>query len=277
MAVTLDRDQIDEFAAEHESARVTACPIDPPTRSYPDMTLEDAYAIQAAWIELQVANGSVVTGHKIGLTSRAMQMAMKIDEPDFGALLDYMFIPTGGAIVADEYIDPKIEVEFAFVLHDSLVPHSLGRELTPDDVYAATDYIVPALELIDARSYRVHPDDGRTRTVRDTISDNAANAGIVVGREHVSTADARRGELRWSGAILSRNGVVEETGLGAGVLNDPVMGIVWLANRLQRIGVPLAVGETILAGSFTRPVDCRVGDEFVVDFGSLGRIELDVT
>ncbi len=277
MALTLDRDQIVEIAAAHEEARVTATPIDPVSRAHPDITLDDAYAIQAAWIGLQVGNGSVVRGHKIGLTSRAMQMAMKIDEPDFGALLDYMFITSGGSIAAEHYLDPKIEVEFAFVLQDTLVPHRLDRELTADDVYAATDHIVPALELIDARSYRVHPDDGRTRTVRDTISDNAANAGIVVGSERVSIEEARRGELRWAGAICSRNGVVEETGLGAGVLNDPVMGIVWLANRLQRIGVPLDAGETILAGSFTRPVDCRAGDEFVVDFGHLGCIELNVT
>ena len=277
MALTLDRDQIADIAAAHETARATATAIDPVTRAHPDITLDDAYAIQAAWVDLQIANGSVVRGHKIGLTSRAMQMAMNIDEPDFGALLDYMFIPSGGSIAAADHIDPKIEVEFAFVLQDRLVPHHLDRELTPDDVYAATDHIVPALELIDARSYRVHPDDRRTRTVRDTISDNAANAGIIVGTEQISVESARQGDLRWAGAICSRNGVVEETGLGAGVLDDPVMGVVWLANRLQRIGIPLEAGETILAGSFTRPVDCRAGDRFTVDFGYLGTLELDVT
>lgn len=277
MATTLTADQIAAIAAAHETARATATPIDPVTRAHPDITLEDAYAIQAAWVDLQVANGSVIQGHKIGLTSRAMQMAMNIDEPDFGALLDYMFIPSGGSIAVTDYMDPKIEVEFAFVLSRDLVPHDLGRELTVDDVYAATAHVVPALELIDARSHRVHPDDGRTRTVRDTISDNAANAGIVVGPEHISVDEARNGDLRWAGAICYRNGVVEETGLGAGVLDDPVMGIVWLANRLQNIGVPLVAGETILAGSFTRPVDCRAGDEFVADFGYRGRLELNVT
>ena len=163
------------------------------------------------------------------------------------------------------------------MLQDDLVPHALGRELTTDDVYAATSHVVPALELIDARSYRVHPDDGRTRTVRDTISDNAANSGIIVGDEHISVDEARNGDLRWAGAIAYRNGVVEETGLGAGVLDDPAMGIVWLANRLQGIGIPLTAGETILAGSFTRPIDCRAGDHFRVDFGYLGALTLDVT
>lgn len=277
MAITLSHDQIAEFAAAHERARITAVSIDPVSRAHPDMTLDDAYAIQAAWVDLQVADGAVVKGHKIGLTSRAMQMAMKIDEPDFGALFDYMFMSSGASIEAARYLDPKVEVEFAFVLRDDLVPHDLGRDLTPDDVYAATEHIVPALELIDARSHRVHPADGRTRTVRDTISDNAANAGIVVGSEYVSVDEARNGDLRWAGAICSRNGVVEETGLGAGVLNDPVMGVVWLANRLQGLGIALGAGETILAGSFTRPIDCRSGDHIDVDFGYLGAIDVDIT
>jgi len=277
MARTLSDAQIASIAADHERARVTATSIDPVSRAHPDLTFEDAYAIQAAWIDLQVANGAVVKGHKIGLTSRAMQMAMNIDEPDFGALLDDMFLPSGSSIAAADFLDPKIEVEFAFVLSHDLVPHQLGRDLTSDDVYAATDRVVPALELIDARSHRKHPDDGRTRTVRDTISDNAANAGIIVGDEHVSVDEARNGDLRWAGAICYRNGVVEETGLGAGVLDDPVMGIVWLANRLQHLGIPLVAGETILAGSFTRPVDCRAGDHFRVDFGYLGVLELDIT
>ena len=275
MSTTLGRDLIAAIAADHERARRTATPIDPVTRHHPDITLDDAYAIQAAWVEQMLADGAEIRGHKIGLTSRAMQQAMKIDEPDFGALLDFMFVRSGAMLRAADYLDPKVEVEFAFVLRDGLVPNDLDRDLTPDDVYAATDHIVPALELIDARSHRVHPVDGRTRTVLDTISDNAADAGIVVGTERVTVADARAGRLRWAGAICSRNGVVEETGLGAGVLNDPVMGIVWLANRLRRIGIPLEAGETILAGSFTRPIDCRAGDHFEVDFGDLGVITLD--
>ena len=272
---TLSREQIEALAVEHEQARRSALPIDPVTRRHPDITLDDAYAIQAAWIDLMVADGAAVLGHKIGLTSRAMQQAMKIDEPDFGALLDFMFVPSGATLRAADYLDPKIEVEFAFVLGRRLVPHDLGRDLTLDDVYAATDHIVPALELIDARSHRVHPDDGRTRTVLDTISDNAADDGIVVGAEAMSVADARAGRLRWAGAIWVRNGGVEETGLGAGVLDDPVRGVVWLANRLARIGIPLDAGETILAGSFTRPIDCRAGDRFEVDFGDLGVITLE--
>jgi len=276
VARTLTDEQVAELAADHEQARVTATSIDPVSRRYPDVTLEDAYAIQAAWVALQVESGSVVRGKKIGLTSRAMQQAMKIDEPDYGILFDYMFIPNGGSLVVANHVDPKIEVELAFVLKHDLN----GADVTADDVYDATDHVVAALELIDARSYRVHPDDGVSRTVRDTIADNAANAGIVVGDVKIPIDQVRNGELRWAGAICSRNGVVEETGVAAGVLGDPVQGIVWLARRLHGLGIPLQAGETVLAGSFTRPLDCRVVDEFHVDFASpsldLGVITLSV-
>jgi 2-oxo-hept-3-ene-1,7-dioate hydratase len=273
MARTLDAGTIAALAAAHEQARRTVTPIDPVTRAHPDMTLDDAYAIQRAWIEVRVDAGAVVRGHKVGLTSRAMQVAMKIDEPDFGVLLDDMFIDAGATVRAADYIDPKIEVELAFVLGATLD----GGDITAADVLAATDHITPALELIDARSYRVHPDDGRPRTVRDTISDNAADAGIVIGGVPIAPSFAHDGALRWVGAICKRNGAVEETGLAAGVLDDPVEGVVWLANRLHGLGVELEAGETVLAGSFTRPLDCRAGDHFEVDVGVHGMIELTVT
>jgi 2-oxo-hept-3-ene-1,7-dioate hydratase len=263
---TLSDDQVARIAARHEQARTTVTPMRRVTLDHPDMTLDDAYACQAAWVALQVAEGAEIRGHKIGLTSRAMQSAMHIDEPDYGALLDYMFVPDGATLEAASYVDPKIEVELAFVLGSPL-----GADVDADAVLAATDHIVPTLELIDARSYRVDPDDGVARTVRDTISDNAADAGVVVGSRHFSPGDR---DLRWVGAICKRNGTVEETGLAAGVLDDPVQGVVWLARRLARYGVTLIEGETILAGSFTRPVDCRAGDEFEVDFGDLGVVRL---
>jgi len=276
MARTLNDEQIAALARAHEQARLTASSIDPVSRQFPDVTLDDAYAIQAAWVALQVESGAVVRGKKIGLTSRAMQQAMKIDEPDYGILFDYMFIPDGGSLAMAHHVDPKIEVELAFVLGSDLN----SADVTAEDVYDATDHVVAALELIDARSYRVHPDDGATRTVRDTIADNAANAGIVVGDVKVDVDTVRHGELRWAGAICSRNGVVEETGVAAGVLGDPVQGVVWLAQRLHGLGIPLTAGETVLAGSFTRPLDCRVGDEFHVDFSSpaldLGVITMSV-
>jgi 2-oxo-hept-3-ene-1,7-dioate hydratase len=263
---TLSDDEVARIAARHEEARRTVTPIRRVTLDHPEMTLDDAYACQAAWVALQVADGAEIRGHKIGLTSRAMQAAMRIDEPDYGTLLDSMVVPDGGTLEAARFLDPKIEVELAFVLGSPL-----GAEVDADAVLAATDHIVPALELIDARSYRVDPHDGVARTVRDTISDNAADAGIVVGSTWLRPGER---DLRWVGAICKRNGIVEETGLAAGVLDDPVQGVVWLARRLARYGVTLAAGETILSGSFTRPVDCRAGDEFEVDFAELGVIRL---
>jgi 2-oxo-hept-3-ene-1,7-dioate hydratase len=268
MAITLDPEEVTRIAARHEEARRTRRLIKRITLEHPDMTLDDAYACQKAWTDLQVASGAIVRGHKIGLTSRAMQQAMKIDEPDFGVLFDYMFVENGATLAAADYLDPKIEVELAFVLGGPLG----GADVTVDDVYAATDHIVPALELIDARSHRVDPDDGVARGVRDTIADNAADAGVVIGGRRVGPGEV---DLRWVPAILKRNGVVEETGVAAAVLDDPVMGIVWLARRLAGYGIALEAGETILAGSFTRPVDCRPGDHFEVDYADLGVITLD--
>ena len=142
-----------------------------------------------------------------------------------------------------------------------------GSDVTAGDVYRATEYAVPALELIDARSFRTDPSDGVTRTVCDTISDNAADAGVILGNCRFDPAAI---DLRWVGAVLRQNGVVEETGLAAGVLDDPVMGIVWLARRLAGYGVALEAGETVLCGSFTRPVRCRAGDHIEVDYRDLG-------
>ena len=268
MPTTLSAETVELIAAEHEHARRTRTQIRRITATHPDMTLDDAYACQTAWVRLQVQGGATVVGHKIGLTSRAMQRTMNIDEPDFGVLLDYMMHPSGTVLSAADYCDPQLEVEIAFVLRNRL----FGGNVTPDDVYRATEYAVPALELIDARSFRTDPSDGVTRTVCDTISDNAADAGVILG---TSRFDPAAIDLRWVGAVLRQNGVVEETGLAAGVLDDPVMGIVWLARRLAGYGVALEAGETVLCGSFTRPVRCRAGDHIEVDYRDLGVVSVN--
>jgi 2-oxo-hept-3-ene-1,7-dioate hydratase len=238
-----------------------------PTLDHPEMTVDDAYRCQMAWLGMQLADGATMIGHKVGLTSRAMQLAMRIEEPDFGVLLDWMRIDNGATLRTSDYLDPKLEVEIAFVLAADLT----GENVTSADVLAATRVLYPALELIDARSHRVDPSDGVSRGVVDTISDNAANAGIVVGSQPFLSSDV---DLPWVAAVLRRNGVVEETGVAAGVLGDPAEGVAWLARRLNGFGIPLRAGEIILSGSFTRPVDCRAGDEFAVDFGALGSIEV---
>jgi 2-oxo-hept-3-ene-1,7-dioate hydratase len=268
VATTLTDDQISEIARAHERARLDGVQIRRVSYEHSDLTIDDAYAVQRAWVDLQTAGGAKVIGHKIGLTSRAMQQAMNITEPDLGAILDYMSIENGATLSVADYLDPKIEVELAFVLRDRID----SPEVTTADVLAATDYITPALELIDARSYRRDPDDGKTRNVLDSICDNAADAGIVTGGKQIRPGEV---DLRWVSAIMKRNGIVEETGVAAGVLDDPVQGIVWLARRLAGFGQAMEPGQIVLAGSFTRPVDCRAGDQFHVDFGQLGAITLD--
>ena len=191
-------------AAEKQRSQARAV-----TLEHPDMSLDDAYRIQAQWMALKQAEGREIRGYKIGLTSRAMQMTMHIDEPDYGTLLDDMFFANGAVIDAANFTDPRIEVELAFVLKDRLA----GEDVTLDDVMQATDYVIPALELIAARTYRVDPDTGYVRRIQDTISDNAASGGVILGEQPI---EPDRMDLRWCGAVLYRNGVVEETGLAAG-------------------------------------------------------------
>jgi 2-oxo-hept-3-ene-1,7-dioate hydratase len=261
-------------AALLDEADRSATQVRQTTMIYPAMTLDEAYRVQAAWQDLRVGRGEVLVGHKIGLTSRAMQQAMRIDTPDSGFLTDAMVFAPDIELGTDAFTDPKVEVELAFVLGRDLTAEPVGPDLTIDDVLAATEYVTPAVELLAARSHRIDPDTGRTRTVIDTVADNAADAGIVCGGEPVGPRDV---DLRWVGAVLSRNGIVEETGLAAGVLGHPALGIVWLARRYAEQGLSLRAGQTILAGSFTRPVDVRPGDQFAFDYGPLGRFTLGFT
>jgi len=232
---------------------------------HPGMTIADAYAIQRAWVELKIGRGRQIRGHKIGLTSRAMQQSSQIDEPDYGVLLDDMFFADRGDIPFRRFIVPRVEVELAFVLGKRLE----GPHCTLEDAMGATQYVVPAVEIIDARIEQLDSKSGAPRRVVDTISDNAANAGIVLGASHVQPRDI---DLRWVAALLYRNEVIEESGVAAAVLDHPGNGIAWLVNKLSVHGVALDAGEVVLSGSFTRPVAARPGDEFRVDYGSLGVI-----
>lgn len=234
------------------------------SQKYPNLTLEDAYAVQTAFVGLKQAAGAAQIGWKIGLTSRAMQQALNITTPDSGVLFNDMVFQNGATVPARRFIQPRIEAEIAFVLKDVL-----EGDVTRDDVIQATEYVVPALEILDTRIMRIDATGGG-RKVTDTIADNAANAGIVVGDQRFAPDI----DLRWIGAILSRDDVVEETGLGAGVLNDPAMGIVWLARRLANFGGRLEPGQTVLSGSFVRPVECPPGTKINADFGPFGVINI---
>ena len=260
----MNEQQIQATAAALHAAERERRQIRSPSLEHPDMTLRDAYAIQSAWVALKRAEGRQVRGHKIGLTSRAMQRAMRIDTPDYGTLLDDMFFTNGATLEAARFTDPRIEVELAFVLKQTL--HGTG--VTVEQVLAATDYVVPALELIAARTHRVDPDTGQPRGVLDTISDNAANAALIVGDMQIDPF----ADLRWVAAVLYQNGVIEESGVAAAVLDHPANGIAWLAHRLADHGVALEAGELILAGSFTRPVAVRAGDRISVDYRDYGTV-----
>jgi len=261
----MNEEQIKAAADDLYQAEVSRTQIAATSASHPDISMDDAYAIQTSWVSRKIDEGRQVIGHKIGLTSRAMQMSMNIDTPDYGTLLDDMLFDDGAELEAAQFLDPRIEVELAFVLKDRLE----GPNVTMLDVLSATDYVVPAIELIAARSYRKDPDTGYIRTVKDTISDNAANAGIIIGGRPIKPMEL---DLRWVGALLYRNGVMEETGVAAGVLNHPANGIAWLTKTFAEQGRALEPGQIILAGSFTRPVIVRPGDTFHIDYGTLGGI-----
>jgi 2-oxo-hept-3-ene-1,7-dioate hydratase len=234
---------------------------------YPGMTIEDGYAIQSEWVRLEVADGRSVKGRKIGLTSRAMQQASQITEPDYAPLMDDMFFATGSDIPIERFIAPRVEVELAFVLRSALQ----GPGVTIFDVLRATDYVTPALEIIDARIEQFDRNTRAPRKVFDTIADFAANAGIVVGGSPVKPEAV---DLPWVAALLYKNAVIEETGVAAAVLNHPAAGVAWLANKIAPYGETLRAGDVILGGSFTRPTTVVRGDVLHADYGALGSISL---
>lgn len=258
-------DQIADAARRLDEAERTRKQIRMLSLDHPGMDMADAYSVQNAWIDLKLAAGRKVLGHKIGLTSKAMQSALNIDMPDSGYLLDDMFFADGAHIPTDKFIGLRIEAEVAFVLKAPLK----GPDCTMFDVLNATDYVVPALEILDTRILRVDPETKKTRTVFDTIADNAANCGIVTGGRPIRPDHS---DLRWIGAIVSKNGAVEETGIAAGVLNHPANGVAWLANRLAEHGGALKAGESVLAGSFIRPIEVGKGDTIVADYGPYGTV-----
>jgi 2-oxo-hept-3-ene-1,7-dioate hydratase len=261
----LDDAALDDAAKRLDEAEETRVPIPQLSLQYPEMTIDDAYSVQRRWMAMKLAEGRQLRGQKIGLTSRAMQQAVSITEPDYGAIYDDMFFGDASEIPLARFIGPRIEVELAFVLGS----HLAGPGCTVFDVLRATEYVTPALELLDARVQMVDPDTGHTRTIVDTIADNAADAGVVLGGRAVRPFDV---DLRWVAALLYRNGVVEESGVAAAVLNHPANGVAWLANKLAPHGASLEAGQLIMAGSFTRPVHAHAGDTFHADYGPLGSI-----
>jgi len=233
------------------------------SETWPDITIEDAYAISTAVAERRTGAGARLIGHKIGLTSKAMQASVGVDEPDYGYLFDDMMVADGGAVAHAAYCAPRVEIELAFVLGAPLKGPCVGLL----DVLRATEYVVPAIEIIDARVQN-------PRQIVDTVSDNGAAAGLVMGGRPVGPAEV---DLRWVGGALYRNTEIEETGVALGVMGHPAMGIAWLANKLAPFDTGLETGHILLSGSFTRPVWAEPGDALHADFAALGSVAVQFT
>ncbi|MBI1291404.1 2-oxo-hepta-3-ene-1,7-dioate hydratase [bacterium] len=229
-----------------------------PSEMFPEIEIADSYAISSAVAEERVRAGRRIIGHKVGLTSKAMQASSKIDEPDYGYLFDDLVLSDGAKVPFESFCVPRVEPELTFILKEPLKGPGVGLV----DVLRATEWVVPSIEIIDARVTE-------PRKIFDTVADNGAAAGIVLGGRPVRPENV---DLRWVGAIFYRNSEIEETGLAAGVLGHPAMAIAWLANKLGAFGTVLEPGHMMLSGSFTRPVWAKKGDTLHADFGPLGSV-----
>ena len=234
-----------------------------PSEMFPEIEIEDSYAISSMVAEERVKFGAKVVGHKIGLTSKAMQAASKIDEPDYGYIFDDLLLENGAKVPFENYCVPRVEPELTFVLREPLRGPGVGLV----DVLRATEYVVPSIEIIDARVTE-------PRRIFDTVADNGAAAGLILGGRPVRPHEV---DLRWVGAIFHRNADIEETGIAAGVLGHPAMAVAWLANKLGPFGTALEPGHMLLSGSFTRPVWAAKGDTLMADFGPLGTVSVQFT
>ena len=251
------------FAAERDRSQIGLL-----SAAHEGITLADAYSIQELLIARKLEAGRRIIGWKIGLTSKAMQRALGIDTPDSGVLFDDMLFEPGSTVPKGRFIEPRIEAEIAFVMRHGLDDPAATRQ----DVLNAVEFAAPSLEILDTRIVRSDPETGRRRTVCDTVADNAANAGLVLGNEshRPDAVDFRR-----VGVIVERDGEVEETGMGAGVCSDPLSAVVWLASILTSNGKSIRPGDIILSGSFIRPIEAYPGSRFLADFGEFGQLRID--
>ena len=255
----LDQHTITAIADELAAAEASRTMVPLLTARYPGMTIDDSYAVQSMWRERGIAAGRRPVGRKIGLTSKVMQVATGITEPDYGSIFADMVFESGAVIEHARYSNVRVEVELAFVLRAPVT----GPGATIFDVLRATEYVVPALEILSSRV------EMAGRTIVDTISDNAAMGGMIYGGNPVAADEV---DLRWVSALLYRNEVIEESGVAAAVLGHPAAGVAWLANKLAAHGTRLEAGEMVLAGSFTRPMWVEPGDTIFADYGPLGTI-----
>lgn len=250
---------ISDLADELFEADRSGVPVDPLTDRHPELGIDDAYAIQTHNTDRHVTGGAHVRGRKIGLTSRPMQELLGVDEPDFGVLLDTMFVEDGDEIDLTSLVQPRVEAEMAFVLEHELV----GPGVTTANALAAIAGVLPAIEIVDSRVK-----DWKIQLV-DTVADNASSGLIVMGGNLRKVTDI---DLRLVGMALSRNGAIIDTGAGAAALGNPARCVAWLANKLAEFEISLRPGDVILPGAVHRMVTVEPGDVFRAEYAHLGAV-----
>ncbi len=252
---------LEGLASRLIEAQATRAPIPPLTERYPDLTPEDAYAIQRAIIDRKVAQGARVIGRKVGLTSKAMQDMLNVREPDYGHLLDTMAVEDGAQVNAAELIQPKVEPEIAFIMARELA----GPRVTATQVLSATRWVMPALEIVDSRveNWRIK--------LHDTIADNGSSALFVLGGRPTPVDNL---DLRLIGVVLEKNGQIVQTGAGAAILGHPLNAVLWLANKLAEFGTSIREGDVILPGALTAATDAAAGDQITASFDHLGSVSV---
>ena len=246
---------LDEAYEKHKSISEPLSVLDP------EMTIDEAYAIQIQRVEAAIRNGEVISGKKIGLTSLAMQSLLGVDQPDYGHLFHSMEVPNGGSVSLGKLFQPKIEGEIAFVLKKDLI----GPNVTVEDVLEATDYVLPAIEIVDSRIK-----DWKIKLV-DTVADNASCGLYVLGSNKVKISEI---DLKAIHMELKKNNEVVNEGKGTDVLGDPAICVAWLANKLHGYNVNLKAGEVILSGALSAAVVAEPGDHFTASFSTLGEVKV---
>jgi 2-keto-4-pentenoate hydratase len=254
--------KIEKFAAQLIEAEQTRVGMDPLTTVDPEISIDEAYYIQLQNIKKKLVEGQKIVGKKIGLTSVAVQKMLGVDEPDYGHLLDSMVVENGGTIDIKTMLQPKIEGEIAFILKKDLK----GPNVTVLDVLQATDYVVPALEIVDSRVQ-----DWKIK-LQDTVADNASSGLVVLGGKPTKIEDI---DLELIGMVLMQNGEVANTGVGAAALGNPASCVAWLANRLADYDITLKAGEVILSGALSSMVVAKPGDNFTARFAHLGQVSVN--
>jgi 2-keto-4-pentenoate hydratase len=249
--------------AEHlEQAIIIGAGVEALTKLDPGLTVNEAYQVQLINIDKKIKKGSLIIGKKIGLTSLAMQQLLKVDQPDYGHLLDDMVVKNGGSIPFSRVLQPKVEAEIAFVLKEDL----MGPRVTAMDVLLATDYVLPALEIVDSRVA-----DWKIK-LEDTVADNASSGLYVLGDTPIKVDSV---DLPQIGMVFYKNGEIVNTGVGAAALGDPALCVAWLANKLFEFGITLKAGEVILSGALSAAVSAEPGDYFSARFAHLGEVSVN--